>query len=313
MRNHNQLFHNENYNGDSESCRKECEFTSQINLTDNTTHVDHTFICCTWRRCEASSGGGIFYQNNNPEASLTITYGQFFACIATDARGGGIFAEGLKTFTVHNALFSCCSAGGSPDCGGAGMEIESVTTPPTIESCVFLSCISSNDGGGMGIWHSPSFQQKCIVCCNFIHCEAQHSSSSDGGSLIVWYSNAAIGCSNVLFADSHSERRGGAASFNITGTHNSTIPLFSFCFFKNNKALLNPGNDVNFHDWKPTEPFLHCFSTTKENRISYRFEGDYHTDQDNWPPHGIDEHLRYSNGTTFIRSDMLLLVKSIQC
>ena len=121
----------------------------------------------------------------------------------------------------------------------------------------------------MGIWSSPSFQQTCIICCSFSQCEATKADNSDGACLIVWSSNAAIGCSNTLFANSHSAFHGGAISYNIDKTvpHKKSISLFSFCFF--HKNICNVGNDVYLLEWTPDIPFLHSFSTTFSSRVCY--------------------------------------------
>ena len=265
--------------------------TGGVNLTSTPydAFTSFGFISCLWKDCKASSGGGIFYQGTRTEASLTIIDGEFFSCKATTAHGGGIYAQGLNTIVVRNMLFSSCSAGGTPDYGGGGVEMVSITTPPKIHCCLFLSCISNNDAGGMGILNSPRYQTNCIFECFFLACEGKHSSSTDGGSLMVWSSNGAICCSNTLFTDSRSAWRGGAASYLIysNANHNSSIPLFTFCLFKNSTSLADYGNDIFFGEWKPTEPFLHCFSTTREKRICYYSENIYHSGNDNWLPQGI--------------------------
>ena len=114
---------------------------------------------------------------------------------------------------------------------------------------------------------------------------------------MMWNSNAAVGCTNTLFTDSHSELQGGAVSQYIYNnvSLDLTIHLLTFCFFNNNSANSNPGNDVYFHGWKPTQPFLHCFSTTKDERICYYSGGVYYTDKDDWLPQAhISEYLTVS-------------------
>ena len=118
-----------------------------------------------------------------------------------------------------------------------------------------------------------------IIDCRFILCKAKLRDESDGGSVMVWRSNGAPGCSNSLFADSHSECQGGAATYYVYSrpSHKTSLSLFLFCFFKNNSANLNPGNDVYFQGWLPDIPFLHCFSLTQTKRI-------YPNNHDDWLP-----------------------------
>ena len=173
------------------------------------------------------------------------------------------------------------------DYGGGGIEITSAQKPPRIENIEFILCKSGNDGGALGIRSSPIHQETCVLSCCFVQCEINHTESSDGGSLLVWYSNAAIGCSNTLFLDNHSEQRGGAVSYHIytSAGYHSSIHLFFFCFFRNNSARINPGNDVFFREWSPSQPFLHCFSLSAELRGYIYSSGT--TQTSNWLPHGI--------------------------
>ena len=193
---------------------------------------------------------------------------------------------------MKESLFSKCEAKTTTYAGGGGVEILSAQTAPQIQSSSFTICKSGNDCGGVGIWFSSRFVSTCLSDCNFILCKITNTSTSDGGSVIVWNSSAAIGCSNTLFVDSHSEKHGGAVTQNIYNNagHSSSIHLFSFCFFKNNSAKSDPGNDVYFNDWTPSEPFLHCFSLTETKRICYYSEDTYHTNKDNWLPHASMNH-----------------------
>ena len=183
---------------------------------------------------------------------------------------------------MKDTLFSKCEAKTQTSAGGGGVEMLYAQRAPQIQSSSFIICKSGNDGGGVGIWNSSLYHEVCISDSSFIQCKITNTSSSEGGSFIVWNSKAAIGCSNTLFADSYSARRGGASSYYIFNNagHSSSIHLFSFCFFKDNSAKSNPGNDVYFQEWKPTKPFLHCSSTTKEKRISYYSGGNYHNGKD---------------------------------
>ena len=205
---------------------------------------------------------------NDPTITLSVITGEFYSCTAS-TRGGGIFVQGTGEVTVKETLFYKGIAQTNSGSGGGGIDLWSLKKPPHLEGSSFIQCKTADDGGGVGLWSSPSFQETCIISCRFVQCEINHTTSSDGGSLMVWNSNAAIGCSNTLFVDSHSELQGGAVTHYIytNASHNSSIPLFYFCFFKNNSAQSKPGNDVYFQEWKPTQPFHHCFSLTATNRV----------------------------------------------
>ena len=216
--------------------------------------------------------------------------GEFDSSRATKYEGGGIYAEGIGYVDVINSLFHSCRCASEVDYGGAGIELWSIQNPLRIQETSFLLCHSANDAGGLGIWSSPPWQQTSIVSCRFIGCSVSPDiGNNDGGSLMIWFSNAAIGCSNSLFANSLSEGQGGAVSERIiilnTHNHNTSIPLLSFCFFTNNRAKNNLGNDVLFYEWKPDKPFLFCFSLTETHRI-YPSGNDVH-----WLPIGTPLYL----------------------
>ena len=276
------------YSNSDSTCRDYCDFSSPVNLTENATHVEHTFISCKWTSCTGNSGGGIYYQKSDSRATLTIKKGEFYSCEASPNRGGGIYAEGIDTATIEDCLFYGCIAEAGNDYGGGAIQLWNIQQPFAVERTTFISCESKNDGGAISAAYCPKWHETSIVDSLFIHCTVTNSIGSDGGSLMVWESSAAIGCSNTLFANSYSERGGGAVTQYIytTANHSPFIHLFSFCFFKNNSAKSHPSNDVFFNDWKPTEPFLHCFSTTIENRICYYEGNNYHTDKDDWFPYG---------------------------
>ena len=253
-----------------------------------------TFTSCVWRNCEAQTGGGI-YLTAGSTVTLTVKKSEFDSCKANPNRGGAIYAEGIKTVTIEYSLFHQCMAVARNDYGGGAIEICNIQNPPSIEATSFILCKSGNDAGGVGIWDSPSFQKICLTDSRFVECKGLASAGSDGGCLIVWFSNAAIGCSNTLFIDSRSEQRGGGASYYIysSADHQSSIHLFFFCFFKNNSAILTPGNDVFFYDWISENPFLHCFSSTRNNRVYYN------GNVDDWLPLGTSLHLNEQEGMPF--------------
>ena len=191
-----------------------------------------------------------------------------------------MYAEGIQTVAVQDSIFHQCIAEAGTNFGGGGIELCNIQHPFTIESTAFISCESRNDAGGISAVHCPMWTKTCFLDCSFIGCSATPAADNDAGSLLVWRCYAEISCSNILFADSRSERRGGCSSYYIYPniSHDSTVYLFLFCFFKNGSSKDNTGNDAYFYDWKPTEPFFHCFSIiTPSPRI-------YPSGHDNWLP-----------------------------
>ena len=255
-----------------------CTFT-QVNLTS--LYTSATFTSCVWTNCQSQNGGGIYLNVTSSSVTLSLNQSEFYSCTSSH-RGGGIFVEGIGQLQVQYSLFHACVAGAAADYGGGGIEIHDGGRP-LIQETSFLSCQSGSDGAGMGIWSSPFYHEACVLNSRFVGCHAApFGNDNDGGSLIVWDAIAAICCSNILFVDSLSEYRGGASSYYIYSSagHHSSIHLFIFCFFKNNVARFRPGNDVYFHNWKPDQPFLHCFSLTPTDRIYPNGKDD------NWLPHG---------------------------
>ena len=158
------------------------------------------------------------------------------------------------------------------------MQLWNVQEHPHIADTFFISCETGNDGGGLGIWNSPLYQETCVKGCRFILCRGNNTSSSGGGGMIVWSSYAANGCSECIFVSCSSPQIGGGLCYGIaSSTSLKNIPLSSFCFFKDNSC--SRGNDAFIEGWMPTKPFLHCFSTTTN---SPRIDPSGH--DDNWHP-----------------------------
>ena len=268
--------------------------TGQIDLTTDAykSFASYVFDSCIFIDCKASYGGGIYLSVSSSSVMLKVTKGEFSSCKATKYEGGGIYVQGIGDVNVSNSLFCSCSCASEADYGGGGLDIWSIHNPPQIERCSFLSCKSENDAGGLGIWRALMYQETCVKACRFIGCTGSNTSNSYGGSLLVCYSNAAIGCSNTLFAHSHSEFRGGATAAEVynSADHNTSIPLLCFCFFINNSAKAKPGNDVFFYEWIPNEPFFYCLSLTDTDRVSPSGHDS------RWLPIGILSYLNTWNG-----------------
>ena len=261
-----QLISNSNYNDDS--CRTDCTFDHHhLALSTSIPNVKYVFISSKWISCSANYGGGIYLSASNT-GPLSVTNGEFYSCTSS-YRGGGIYIEIISKVEVTKTLFHACIAQATADYGGGGINIDTIQQFPSIECTSFISCTSGNDGGGVALWTNPQIQKTCLSDSLFIGCKGLSKVGSDGGSFILWRSDAAIGCSNTLFVDSHSEFHGGAISYYIYKTvpHQKSIPLFSFCFFHKNTC--SAGNDVFLEEWTPDDPFLLSFSTTSSSRVVY--------------------------------------------
>ena len=237
--------------------------TSPGNLTLTTSAA---FTSCVWRKCEAQNGGGI-YLIAGSDVSLTVTKGEFYSCRANPYRGGGIYVQGIGKVCIKESFFHACIADAANDAGGGGIQLFNVQEPPNFAETSFISCESGNDGGGLGIWDSPFYQETCVLECRFIACIGNNPSSSGGGGMIVWSSNAAIGCSACIFVSCYGAQIGGGICYHTVSSSSFTdTALSSFCFFKENSSPC--GNDAYFEGWIPMPPFLYCFSTTQDSHIN---------------------------------------------
>ena len=246
--------------------------TGQLDLTSTPYNRFTSFVfdSCLFRNCKADYGGGIYLNMSNSHVSLTVSKGEFYSCKADPYRGGGIYAEGMGEVTIQESLFYSCVAEAAGDYGGGGIEIAFVHKPPRIEATAFILCTSGNDGSGLGIWNAMEFQKTCVKVCRFIECEGNDPSSSGGGGMLVWESQAAIGCSECLFSKCNSAFVGGAFAYYIIAQGSFVErPLVSFCFYNENAAQENCGNDAYFVEWIPNDPFLHSFSTSNSWRVTY--------------------------------------------
>ena len=254
------------------------------------------FYSCIWRNCEAQYGGGIYLKSGS-SISLSVIKGEFYSCKANPSLGGGIYLEGIGQVDIKDSLFHQCSAVSSVDYGGGGIEMWKIQNPPNIKTVWFIFCESGNDAGGLGIWSSPFYQETCVKECHFIECKLHHPTSSGGGGMIVWYSSAAVGCSECLFSKCNSAFLGGGFAYYITSSQALVeSPLISFCFCNENTAKENCGNDAFFVEWTPHDPFLLSFSMSSSWTIAFLSSfstisntGTY-KNRDIWLPQGTLTH-----------------------
>ncbi|KAH7821054.1 uncharacterized protein MONOS_8857 [Monocercomonoides exilis] len=238
------------------------------NTDRQSTTQTQTYKNAEWIECSAACGGAL-YVHDNSSATLTVENSSFVKCNATSTRGGGIFAESIAECTVKHSTFAECYCVSSSDCGGAGVEISTITIQLYIDDCLFKDGWSGNDAGGLGIWSSKTNKTKdCVLNCLFQNCSANKFKHSDGGGFIHWHTVDKVVAHNCLFQGCHSDFRGGALSVMTNGFNGN---LLWFCFFHSNTASY--GNDINFEDNSTDPQVAFCYSTRTEG-VRYYADGD---------------------------------------
>ena len=241
-----------------------------------------SFKHCSWNNSGLSSHGGaihLVYSSPQSSISLTIVDCSFLHCHETgDVGGGAISAKCIGTATVNNSLFYDCRCGMTPTWeDGAGILFYYIYTLPLIKYSSFVSCISSDDGGGCGIWYGNSSVNYAVDSCHFIKCKGTHATSSEGGAVIIFQNQMHIGLSNSLLHDNHAFY-GGALDLCDSSLSDFNHPVI-FSFFNRNSVPSNGfGNDVYLSGPLPKHPLLHCFSTPSLVRV---YNGN-----DDWLPQG---------------------------
>ena len=151
------------------------------------------FDSCLFSNCKAQNGGAIYLKAGSA-VTLSVTKGQFDSCKATSYRGGGIYAEGIKTVIIEESLFHTCVAAATNNYGGGGIQLWNIHQPFTVESSMFISCQSGNDGGAICLSNTPSWQSPCLFHSFYIQCKATSPTASGGGAMLLWDCNAVVGC-----------------------------------------------------------------------------------------------------------------------
>ena len=264
-------------------------------LTDRKTSSTQSssFTNCNFSSCNNKKnspqghGGAISYSVANGKLTVTLCY--FYNCIAYQKEGGAIDARNADDVTVTLSAFVKCHADSIGDhaSGGGGINLRSIQSQPYLKFCSFISCTSSDDGGGVAIWSSKATNTLFCSECRYVLCSTPNSNPNQispyAGGIILWNNNNILKCSNSLFASNTGWLGGAYATCNVTLAPNY---ILSFSFFNNNTGTC--GNDATFYSFLPDnehQAFLHCFSTTPSNRIGY-LNNTWQTTKVDWLPLG---------------------------
>ncbi|KAH7821076.1 uncharacterized protein MONOS_12905 [Monocercomonoides exilis] len=231
----------------------------------NTTE-SQSFSLCEWEDCTAEQGGAL-YVHDNENATLTVENCSFLRCNASLTRGGGIYALKVAECTVLHSTFTECTAAGTTNYGGGGIQNEHVYVQSLVDDCSFSNCSSGEDGGAIDMRPTKTEKQKpCIINSIFINCRCNSSNSGTGGAIEHWDCLDQVIVSNCLFCNCNSMCGGGAISQLINSDNNGVL-LF-YCFFHNNTCVKG-GNDVALHDSSENNIDSSCYTTRKtENRVT---------------------------------------------
>ena len=255
-----------------------CNISSRNELTDKGSYI---FISCEWTGCSGTNGGAIYVSKSDIE--LTVLNCKFLSCIASH-NGSGIYAQPANVVHVHHSLFfNCESKGSSGNEGGGGMWLEKVSTEVIILSTDFISCNAHDDGGGVNMWSSNSTNGNTDTFqdCRFINCKG---TASEGGGILAWDNTYNVGITSTLFSKCSSHQGGG---FKMTLNSHPPPEFITFCFFTQNSADENLGNDAGIRTEISKSPFLHSFTTFLSNSVAcYSESAKQYQNVDNWLPLG---------------------------
>ena len=267
-------------------CRYDCAFTSQINLTENATSIQHSFTSCKWKRCKAPIGGAIYFTPSNSQSSLIITDSQFLSCEATSTLGGGLYLSGVGTLQITKSSFALCTAQATEDSGGGAMQFEKTSVSLLISSNDFVECSSENDAGSISCTQS-TFTQSCCPFVNnrFVSCHSKNSTNGGGGGILLWSNPTAFGVSNNIFARCTSLLMGGGIHLALPSDRYSSF--IKFCFFASNSSPHGKDVHIKFsqtENWNNV--FLHSFTTdtTKSLGKNWPNPTDVSGDSSIWLP-----------------------------
>ncbi|KAH7827858.1 putative Protein tyrosine and serine/threonine kinase [Monocercomonoides exilis] len=144
------------------------------------------FSLCEWTDCTSLQGGAL-YAHDNANAILSVENSSFTRCNASSTRGGAIYALKIAECIVLHSSFAQCTAKGSTNYGGGGIQDEYINVQSMVNDCSFFNCSSGEDGGAIDLRPTKTQRQKhCIINSCFECCKANNSPSSTGGAIEHW-------------------------------------------------------------------------------------------------------------------------------
>ena len=233
-----------------------------------------TFKYVEFTSCIASDDHGGAIKCTGANTELIVTKCTFTDCHANDPstqRGGGIYAQSIKSVTTLSCFFTSCSG-----FWGGGFYINLITSTPDFSDCVFTSCRGYDHGAGAFVGR---FTQTSFVACNtclFLSCTNYSSTStlSGGGFYLDIYTSTHVNTvSNVLFTKNSVNSQGGG--LRIYEDEMNLDYSLRFCVFSSNTAPAS-GQDIALR--RITFNFLlHCHTKSDAPDRLYLFETVFKT------------------------------------
>ena len=231
-----------------------------------------SFTSCEWINCEAASGGAIYFHDTSD--SLAVSYCVFEKCVALSGRGGGIFALSSGKVSISQSTIIECSCPTAGTVGG-GFIAQSASAVPEIVETHFLSCLASEDAGGVYILATTGGTNEANIPvreCRFLDCVARGDeggyNGAEGGGVMYWENDRTLGISNSLFAGCISAGRAGGSFVVI---NNTELPNFiRFCFYHKNTAASGK-NVALYYSGSGVTPWDYIFyhSYTSDTDLTY--------------------------------------------
>ena len=238
----------------------------------------HRFIDCSWNNTgRINTGCAIYFVRTTTDstASLSVTRCSFFHCHSSgNVGGGGICVNQIGSAHIFESVFFDCSCGSYNSLEGGGVMLSSIYTQPFVQTCIFISCVTCDDGGGCSVYYSNSSLTYVINSCIYITCKGTYKTSSGGGGICIYANKHFITCTNCLFYACDAPNQGGGIWIDLpSGT---TMKPITFCFFRENKS--GKGRDIYFFNFgSSVRAIIQCFSF--ESTTGRVFGG-----QDTWLP-----------------------------
>ena len=290
----------------SQSCGvplyKRCTFTQSYRPTLSSTTTQ--FISCTFNSLSNSGNGGaitcLSSSSNTWMPQLIIKHSTFNSCRSSSGFGGGIYAEGLSSFSLENTMLSNCN---STEKNGGGIYFTSTVGHPFLSDSSFISCYAQNvysstdtadDAGGVLLYSflSSAEPHYILQSCRFISCGCYNF----GGGGYIAVKTAVLGCTDTLFSGCNCNDAEGLGLSLVT--EESNFPIH-FSFFSCSTRT-DPPTDITLNRDAGvfSSPFLHSFSTKNPSKSVYLLFQWIVYESRNWLPHACN-FLIYVKINTF--------------